>query len=54
MKTDFRPAYIKDFEACWNIIDQARRSMIASGRHQWTNDYPAEHDIKDDINNGNA
>ncbi len=28
MKTDFRPAYIKDFEACWNIIDQARRSMI--------------------------
>ena len=54
MKTDFRPAYIKDFEACWNIIDQARRSMIASGRHQWTSDYPAEHDIKEDINNGNA
>ena len=54
MKTDFRPAYVKDFEACWNIIDQARRSMIASGRHQWTSDYPAEHDIKEDINNGNA
>ncbi len=28
--------------------------MIASGRHQWTNDYPAEQDIKEDINNGNA
>jgi hypothetical protein len=54
MKTDFRPAYVKDFEACWNIIDQARRSMIASGRHQWTSDYPAEHDIKEDINNGAA
>ena len=54
MKTDFRPAYIKDFEACWNIIDQARRCMIASGLHQWTSDYPAEHDIKEDINNGNA
>lgn len=54
MKTDFRPAYKKDFEACWNVIDQARKLMIASGRHQWTNDYPSVKDIKNDIDNGNA
>ena len=54
MNTDFRPAYIKDFEACWKIIDQARRMMIASGRHQWTLEYPSEKDIEKDINNGNA
>lgn len=54
MNTDFRPAYIKDFDACWNIIDQARKTMIASGRHQWTEDYPSEQNIQDDINNGNA
>lgn len=54
MKIDFRPAYIKDFEACWNVIDQARRIMIASGRHQWTSDYPSETDIRNDIDNGNA
>lgn len=54
MNTDFRPAYIKDFEACMNVIDQARRLMIASGRHQWTSDYPSENDIRKDIDNGNA
>ena len=54
MKTDFRPAYDSDFEACWGIIDQARHNMIASGRHQWTEEYPAEQDIRGDIDNGNA
>lgn len=54
MNTDFRPAYIKDFEACWKIIDQARRMMILSGRHQWTPNYPSREDIERDINNGNA
>lgn len=42
MKTNFRPAYIKDFAACWKVIDQARQSMIESGRHQWTEEYPSE------------
>ena len=45
MKTDFRPAYNKDFEACWNVIDSARKIMVASGRHQWTSDYPSTQDI---------
>ena len=44
MKTNFRPAYIKDFAACWKVIDQARQSMIESGRHQWTEEYPSEKD----------
>lgn len=46
MKTNFRPAYIKDFAACWKVIDQARQSMIESGRHQWTEEYPSEKDIR--------
>ena len=54
MKTDFRPAYNKDFEACWNVIDSARKIMVASGRHQWTSDYPSTQDIRNDIENGNA
>ena len=52
MKTNFRPAYIKDFAACWKVIDQARQSMIESGRHQWTEEYPSEKDIRKDIENG--
>ena len=54
MKTNFRQAYIKDFAACWKVIDQARQSMIESGRHQWTEEYPSEKDIRKDIENGNA
>lgn len=54
MKTNFRPAYTKDFAACWKVIDQARQSMIESGRHQWTEEYPSEKDIRKDIENGNA
>lgn len=48
MKTNFRQAYIKDFAACWKVIDQARQSMIESGRHQWTEEYPSEKDIRKD------
>ena len=54
MKTNFRQAYIKDFASCWKVIDQARQSMIESGRHQWTEEYPSEKDIRKDIENGNA
>ncbi|EKC67359.1 acetyltransferase, gnat family protein, partial [human gut metagenome] len=36
------------------VIDQARQSMIESGRHQWTEEYPSEKDIRKDIENGNA
>lgn len=54
MKIDFRPAFIKDFDGCWKVINEARQQMIASGRHQWTDDYPAQQNILDDINNGNA
>lgn len=54
MKIDFRPAFIKDFDGCWRVINEAREQMIASGRHQWTNEYPSKQDILNDINNGNA
>ncbi len=54
MKIDFRAAWMKDFDGCWRVIDGARQQMIASGRHQWTNDYPSKEDIKNDLNNGNA
>lgn len=54
MKIDFRPAFMRDFDSCWKVIDGARDQMIASGRHQWTADYPSEQDIRNDINNGNA
>ncbi len=54
MKIDFRIAYMKDFDECWRVIDQARQQMIESGRHQWTLEYPSQQDIKNDLNNGNA
>lgn len=54
MKIDFRPAFIKDFDGCWRVINEARQQMIASGRHQWTADYPSKQDILNDVNNGNA
>lgn len=54
MKIDFRPAFMKDFDGCWTVINEAREQMIKSGRHQWTEQYPAYKDILADINNGNA
>ena len=41
MKIDFRPAFMKDFDGCWTVINEAREQMIKSGRHQWTEQYPA-------------
>ena len=54
MKIDFRPAFMKDFDGCWKVVNEARDQMIKSGRHQWTEEYPARKDILADINNGNA
>lgn len=54
VEIDFRTALLKDYDDCWNVIDQARQQMIESGRHQWTPDYPSRQNILDDINNGNA
>ena len=45
---------MKDFDGCWTVINEAREQMIKSGRHQWTEQYPAYKDILTDINNGNA
>lgn len=45
---------MKDFDGCWTVINEAREQMIKSGRHQWTEQYPAYKDILADINNGNA
>ena len=49
---DFRPATLKDFYDCMDIIDSARQQMIDSGLHQWSEGYPSEDDILNDINNG--
>ena len=46
MKIDFRPAFMKDFDGCWTVINEAREQMIKSGRHQWTEQYPAYKDIR--------
>lgn len=54
MEIDFRTALMKDYDACWNVINKARQQMIESGRHQWTAEYPSSQNIMDDINNGNA
>lgn len=54
MKIEFRTAYMKDFAECWEVIDLARQQMISQGRHQWTNDYPSQQNITNDLNNGNA
>lgn len=51
---EFRVALLKDFDECWLLINKARQKMILSGLHQWTEDYPSEKDILNDINNGVA
>lgn len=51
---DYRPALLKDFDACWRVIDEARQQMIASKKHQWTAEYPSKDDIMADITGGNA
>ena len=28
MKIDFRPAFMKDFDGCWTVINEAREQMI--------------------------
>ena len=51
---EFRVALLKDFDECWFLINKARIQMMASGLHQWTEDYPSKDDILNDINNGVA
>lgn len=54
MKIDFRTALLKDYDACWNIINNARLKMIQSGLHQWSVTYPSTQDIRNDIESGIA
>lgn len=54
IRIDFRVATLRDYTDCVNLINQARKQMIASGLHQWSDGYPSEDDILNDINNGVA
>ena len=53
-KIDFRTAYLRELEDCWNVIEEARSLMNANGSTQWTSEYPSKQDIMEDLNNGNA
>lgn len=50
----FRQARADEFDACWKIVDQVRRSMIQLGNAQWTEYYPSREDIMGDFFEGNA
>lgn len=51
---NFRAATLRDYYDCVEIINKARQQMIDSGLHQWSEGYPSEDDILNDINNGVA
>lgn len=51
---EFRTATLRDYDACLDIINKARRQMMMSGLHQWNDGYPSGDDVLNDINNGVA
>ena len=51
---NFRSATLRDYYDCVEIINGARKQMIDSGLHQWSDGYPSEDDVLNDINNGVA
>ena len=51
---DFRVATLRDYTDCVELINKVRQQMIDSGLHQWSDGYPSDDDILNDINNGVA
>lgn len=51
---DFRVATLRDCEECVELINKARKQMMDSGLHQWSDGYPSKDDVLNDINNGVA
>lgn len=51
---EFRVALLRDFDECWSLINKARQQMMDSGLHQWSDGYPSEDTVLNDINNGVA
>ena len=45
----FRQAEAQDVAACWQIVDDARNNMMAEGKQQWDEHYPARAIIEQDI-----
>ena len=43
------PAGEKDFGTCWHMIEEGRRFQQDQGFVQWTEDYPCQKNIRDDI-----
>lgn len=54
MGTVFRRARLADVPAIMMIIDAAVDRMLAEGKQQWNESYPAITHIIDDVNNGSA
>lgn len=51
---EFRVATLRDYQDCVELINKARKQMMDSGLHQWTDGYPSKDDVLNDINNGVA
>ena len=51
---EFRKTTEEDLPALKKIFDDARETMHASGIDQWTNGYPAESDIRLDMERGES
>ncbi len=54
MNYSFRKATPSDTSRAWEMILQAKAFMIAEGRNQWTESYPAISNIESDIADGDA
>ncbi|WP_040597873.1 GNAT family N-acetyltransferase [Alloprevotella rava] len=52
MQTLFRPARPTDFDAVFRILRGAAKTMVAKGRQQWDEHYPAKADLQADFNLG--
>lgn len=45
----FRQAKHNEIDACYALVDAARRKMLGLGRKQWTEDYPSRAIIAHDV-----
>lgn len=52
MQTFFRSVRPSDFDTVFRILREAAQTMVAKGRQQWDENYPAKTDLQADFDSG--
>lgn len=52
MQTFFRSVSPSDFDTVFRILREAAQTMVAKGRQQWDENYPAKTDLQADFDSG--